>query len=163
MGVFRFEMPARLGAAGSLLLLLVVQQKLCPWPIATREPQPPEEPARDVVPLGADDADAGAPVPAKRPIPPPPLYIVPDAPAPRWAALWSDAAARLAVGWHDGVVSCGPPSPKCEASPALLPPAAPRAWTHLEAFVTEGAVAPPCSPCHPALGTCLVRTGPPTA
>ncbi len=161
MGVFRFEMPARLGAAGGLLLLLIVQQKLCPWPIATREAQPPEEPARDVVPLGGDDADA--PAPAKRPVPPPPLYIVPDAPAPRWAALWSDAAARLAVGWHDGVVSCGPPRPKVDSAPALLSSATPRAWNCLDAFITARAVAPPRSPCHPALGTCLVRTGPPVA
>jgi hypothetical protein len=157
MGVFRFENPTRLGAAGSLLLLLIAQQKLCPWMVAPPE-APPDAAERCATQAPGDPADA-----EPRPAPKPLLYIVPDAPAPRWAPLWTAAAAGQSAGWHDGVISCGPPRGAIEFVAAC--PADPsRPWTRGEAFVAQRAAPPPdLAQRDPGLETCVIRTGPPDA
>lgn len=92
----------RIACGLGLLLLLVVQQKLCPWLV-----NPPPEPGQrttepTALPLGESrlpQKHAATRLP----------FLLPGSPpsSPRWPTAWNQIALRHTMGWRDGVVASG--------------------------------------------------------
>lgn len=156
---WRLDKSLRVACSLGLLWLLGVQEKLCPWLVAT--PQQIDQQAAPRDPASGPPAE-----PEKRPKPRLP-HVVPDTPALRWPAGWLDQTLRQTAGDRDGVVSCGKRDPSTRGA-ERLPAAAgdPLAWRALQ-WLGEpvGAVCEETPPSGVgwAIRTCISRTGPPRA
>ncbi len=150
----RLDNTARLAAASGLLLLIIAQQKVCPWLLT------PIEPVCTSTSDASDQSTPGAPE-RKRASPP---YVVPDVSAPRWSGASQFASARQTVGAQDGV-------PRRGAQPPTTPPTVDESildaslWP-LVAFTCIGdgecvALNDPLLRLHPALRSTIRPTGPP--
>lgn len=166
MLILRTEHWLRVGAGFGLLLLLATQEKLCPWVLT-----PPSETPSDAVdasaappdaPAPAEDADPSRDARTKRKAPPLPL-LLPDATAPRWPAFFGDVSVDHVISARNGVVACGFNRPP--PAPAPSPAAVVSTWRRLDTALLDFLPARPATarrvPAHPALGTTLLRTGPP--
>jgi hypothetical protein len=149
-------------AGVGLVLLVVAQEKLCPWlALATPERNVEAEAAApERAPREADGDDV--PSKSRQPLP----HIVPDAPAPRWACAWHNYEERHTLGARDGVQQCGPrdiAAPACDAAGNAIDHTA---WRRLEA--RHAALIPwrtrelTPRPIDPALGTSIWPVAPPT-
>jgi hypothetical protein len=145
----RLDNTARLCAAGGLVLLIVAQQKLCPWLHTAIEIQTPG--------TGRDAADEHG---RKRVALP---YVVPDVSAPRWSGAAQYSSVRQTVGSHDGVPRRGAQRPTTPAPDGAILDAL--HWPIMslcpaddgERVVAAGA---PLR-LHPALRSTISTTGPP--
>jgi hypothetical protein len=174
MLTLRVDKWLRVGAGCGVLLLLVAHQKLCPWlvdpPTSIEAESAKTKPHHrfDFLPVRLADPLPDDEEPAKHTLPWLP-YLLPDSAAvtPRWPVSWNVVALRPAAGWRDGIVSCGGLRPGVRGLSAQTPiDAADLAW---HVFLT------PAEPAgfstsqhitcltlvHPAVGSSIVRTGPP--
>ncbi len=102
MFTWRVDKSLRIGAGLGLLLLLVAQEKVCPWLFTPLERGNPAQ---------ADAPDAPKPTQQseqkeeskEQALP----HVLPDAPAPRWPAAWSQLSLRETICTRDGVHACG--------------------------------------------------------
>lgn len=145
----RLDNTARLCAAGGLMLLIVAQQKLCPWlrtPVETSAPS-----------TGRDAREERGRKRAALP------YVVPDVSAPRWSGAAQFSTARQAVGAHNGVPRWGaqrptPPAPDDTfVDVTHWPIPAPLGAHDGERLVAAGQP----MRLHPALRSTIRPTGPP--
>ncbi len=166
----------RLGGGLGLLLLLVAQQKVCPWVLSapsasTRARHAPrsgpvagDAPRACPGPAGPASPAGKPPMPAQRQASISGLLV--DAVPVRWPGLPNRATLEESVGWREGTVARGPLDTSTGSSAAL--PVAILPDLHWPADHSD-----PCgrflsifqgvsSPIRdPALSTVLLRTGPP--
>ncbi len=145
----------RVGCGVGLLLLLAAQERVCPW---LSSPQPPQQEG----PKPA--ANSSKKTENKRPRPV--LSLVPsDAPMPSKPAAWAQSTARLAAGERDGVVSSGLQKPKTRIAAAIN--LAATDWHALQSPLETGDWLQLANhqkpPPNPAVGRCIIPTGPPRA
>jgi hypothetical protein len=158
----RVDKWLRFATSCGLLLLLVAQQKVCPW---LTTPPVVEEAAGPATPPPATPADnTGAPPDESERAPQFVPYVLSDPPTLRWPAAWSTATARETAGWHDGITASG------QLHPTPTPDAAPDVdWTagFRAARPTDDRVEAVADPPARILPTCLLSTvfptGPPAA
>ena len=100
MLTLRVDKWLREGSGVGLLLLLVAQEKVCPWLLM---PPPPGVQRWCAASAPAADACKRSEKRTKPTLP----CILPDAPAPRWPAGWSQTTIRQTTGVRDGVLTCG--------------------------------------------------------
>ena len=163
MLTLRVSKCLRLVAGFGLLLLLMAQQKLCPWLVSpSSKPQPG---AATTASTNSEQDDAARKRESRR-LP----FLLPDtpAPAPRWASACSQVLLRHSTGWRDGVVSCGERSPSTGNSHAGQPVVADHwAWHRfLLPVEPRGLPQPPAdvlTAIDPAVRTSISPTGPPVA
>ncbi len=160
MLTLRADKWVRIGAGGALLLLLLAQQKLCPWLLAPPAPADPAPAEADTATANEDKEEQQRQA-ARLP------HLLPDAaaaPAPRWSASWDADRHRATTGWHEGVVACGPRDQGAPPTVAVsdefnwhvfLCPVAPAQRASL--------VAGHVPAIHAVLITTILRTGPPLA
>lgn len=100
----RLDRWMRVGAGCGLLLLLVAQQRLCPW--LTTAPRDVDECVADAADTKSTTTDEET---TKRAIPQLPYVAAGmSAPLPRWSELNDQTTIRRTLGHHDGVQPCGP-------------------------------------------------------
>ena len=159
MFTMRMDKWVRVGSGFGLLLLLLAQEKVCPWLLATPGKSKPNTHAATPP---SSEADRTQKKQDKKNLP----HVLPDAPAPRWPASWSQTTLRQTTGARDGVVSRGrrdsAPSRSAWASNVggdrwawhrLLEPVEPVGMLQSTARSSV--------PVDPAVRTCISRTGPP--
>ena len=159
----RADKWTRIAIGLNLLLLLVAQQKLCPWLMTPPREAKPDPPDTHQNQSHDDRTDPEKP---SNDLP----FLLPDteAPAPRWPASWNQARLRQTTGWHDGVVSCGELDPSESHSPTAEASLPDRwAWHRFLLPVEPCGLSPrpvgPTLTTDPAVRTSISRTGPPRA
>jgi hypothetical protein len=136
----------RVGAGFGFVLLLAVQEKVCPWLTTPPAPAP-------------QNSDSQPGQKKSRPVLP---VILPDTAAPR---LQNAGTPGPSITARDGVVSCGQQSPTTPPS-ADVPAPASAGWRQLQtpaACATAPLTLRWETPRDPAVRTALRRTGPPPA
>jgi hypothetical protein len=165
----RLDRLFSLAAGCSVLLLLTAQQKLCPWlNEAPAEHAAQSTDAETTPPHDTESDDSPAGQAEKHKAPRLPL-LLPDscqAAAPRSLMADSQAEARQAVGWRDGVLAAGPR----HGSGDSIQPASDAAlafWRVLQQPIPFSGIPAQClrrtCPRDPALQFCILRNGPPRA
>lgn len=155
MLAFRLDKWVRVAAGLGMLLLLLAQEKVCPWLL--RRPHCAEsQPA--ALPRAANETDA--PEQRRKPVL---SHVLPDAPVPRWPASWNQVTLRQTTGARDGVVSCGEENPRRDASTRAAEDAP--AWRCFLQPRRPVDSAPPAATyrvmADPAVRTSITPTGPP--
>ena len=161
----RVDKSLRVVCGLGLMLLAAAQEKVCSGLTAPL----PEQRSGATGRKAAEGQPSGTGGEKKKPQKQTPKlpFLLPDAAVPRWPAVWSEARPLQSGGWHDGVVSCGQRTPATGHSSAEGAPFDRLAWhCFCAAFVLEPAGLNPLQrvsipPTHPALHTCIRRTGPP--
>ncbi|MGD8450488.1 MAG: hypothetical protein PVJ57_01600 [Phycisphaerae bacterium] len=154
-----------IGGGVALLLLLAVQEKVCPQLL-----EPPAAPAKSRAATPATPAQPQTPEQdgstEPEPIPLTLTSVLPDAVPARWSGLPSRASVRDTAGWCSGVSARQPLLPPASAAGPFVDLDATPFWRLAQWLPTpEGTLprgdAPPVR--DPALHTVLTRTGPPQA
>jgi hypothetical protein len=149
----RTDKWVRVGCGLGILLLLAAQEQFCPW-----LSNPPQQQK------GAEPPPGEAQKPNKRPKPDLSLVLRDTLPPPKPAA-WAQTTLRQAIGARDGVVSCGLRNPPVASNAPLAAGEILPGWHSLQMPLAAGSVINPCNsrvpPPHPAVYTCITRTGPP--
>lgn len=157
MLALRVDKWVRVGSGLGLLLLLVAQEKVCPWLFTV--PSRPEPEA--VTSQPASDESKAAKKRANKRLP----HILPDAPAPRWPGAWGQLTFRSTNGDRDGFVNGGRNDQNGDDSPVSVAVGSdPTAWRCFPSYDPASLISlriffVPSA--DPALRTCISHTGPP--
>ena len=150
----------RIAGSFTLLLLLAVQEKACPWLLI---PPTPVERQTDADSDPTDESEGGKSKSAPLSL----ITALPDVMPARWPAMPTRGSLEETAGWRSGTFARGPLSPPADQSqqaPAHAPwpcwPTTLRPTASGELVRPLVAVQPEIDP---ALGTVLLRTGPPLA
>jgi hypothetical protein len=151
----RTDKWVRVGCGLGILLLLAAQEQFCPWLSNPPQQQP-----------GADPPPGAAKKPNKRPKPDLSL-VLRDTPPLSKPAAWAQTTLRQTIGDRDGVVSSGLRNPPVVGGASLAVGAVLPGWHDLQTPLATGSVIKlrdsRVPPPHPAVYTCITRTGPPRA
>ena len=154
---------ARVVGSLTLLLLLAVQEKVCPSLLTPPTPADPQ----CQTDAESNPADEGESKPKAAPLSL--ISALPDVMPVRWPAIPTRGSLEETAGRHSGAFARGPLSPPTDhGQQAPAPAHAP--WPHWPTMLRPPATAEVVTPqvairpaADPALGTVLLRTGPPRA